>query len=398
MALHVIRAIFVLAVLAIAASYAASPEVLQGDAGQGNLSAVAKATIVILVPFVVAVLIILLDFGIEHKNLSNISGLFFGVVAGVVLAYVLGLVIDLVAAVFLPLQFQQEPPNTVVVASSHPATSIQRNPEKAQAKTSALLAMIKLLVGASTVYLCVSFVMQTKDDFRFIIPYVEFTRHSRGTRPLLLDTSVVIDGRIADIADTRILTSPLIVPKFVLEELQGIADSSDKLKRNRGRRGLDILNRLQANPKVQIRISDARVPAVEQAPDVDQKLVVLAQHLDGGIVTNDYNLNKVAQLRGVEVININDLANALKPVFLPGEVLSVKIMKPGEESGQGIGYLDDGTMVVAEQAREYVGQEVSIMVTSVLQTSAGRMIFGKPEGLAPARSAGAIRPNRRPQA
>ncbi len=425
MALHAIRAIFLLAVLAIATTYATTPEILSNT---GSVSPVAKVTLVILLPVVVAVLIMLLDIGVEHKSLSNISGLFFGVVAGVVLAYVLGLVIDLVAAVFLPVQFAQEGPAGQTVSLSAAPAPRRASPAGSQsattqgaaaedrgdhvasasgpqfvtaseAKKSALLAMIKLLVGASTVYLCVSFVMQTKDDFRFIIPYVEFTRHSRGTRPLLLDTSVVIDGRIADIADTRILTSPLIVPKFVLEELQGVADSSDKLKRNRGRRGLDILNRLQANPKVQIRISDARVPAVEQATEVDQKLVALAQHLDGGIVTNDYNLNKVAQLRGVEVININDLANALKPVFLPGEMLGVKIIKPGEEAGQGIGYLDDGTMVVAEQAREYVGQEVSIIVTSVLQTSAGRMIFGKPDGAAPTRSSGPTRPmNRRPQA
>ena len=167
------------------------------------------------------------------------------------------------------------------------------------------------------------------------------------------------------------------MPRFVLDELQAIADSSDKLKRNRGRRGLDVLNRLQGNDKIEIRISDTRVPAVEEVTDVDQKLVALAKHLDGRIVTNDYNLNKVSQLRGVEVININDLANALKPVFLPGETLTVKIIKPGEEAGQGIGYLDDGTMVVAEQGRDFIGQEMPITVTSVLQTSAGRMIFGR---------------------
>jgi uncharacterized protein YacL len=170
----------------------------------------------------------------------------------------------------------------------------------------------------------------------------------------------------------------MIVPRFVLEELQDIADSSDKLKRNRGRRGLDMLNRLQANDKIEIRISEARARAVEEAHGVDEKLLALALHLDGRVVTNDYNLNKVAQLRGVEVININDLANALKPVFLPGELLTVKIIKAGEEVGQGVGYLDDGTMVVAEQGRSFIGQEMKITVTSVLQTSAGRMIFGRP--------------------
>jgi len=237
--------------------------------------------------------------------------------------------------------------------------------------------MIKLLVGAFTIYLCVSFVMQTKDDFRFIIPYVEFSRQSKGSHSLVLDTSVIIDGRIADIAETQILEGTLVIPRFVVEETQNIADSSDKLRRSRGRRGLDILNRLRNNDKIEIRLTDARIPAVEEASEVDHKLVALAEHLDARIVTNDYNLNKVAQLRGVRVININDLANALKPIVLPGETVTVKIVKPGEEAGQGIGYLGDGTMVVVEQGRSRIGEELTVVVTSALQTSAGRMIFGK---------------------
>ena len=425
MILHVIRAIFVLAVLAISVSYATTSSILQQPEG-GGLSPEKKVTLVIVIPVVLAMLLVLLDMGTEHKSLGGISGLFFGVVSGVVLAYVLGLVVELVAAVFIPLQspqYTQPPAPPVPRAVGYPLPRPGKAPTSASApaagpdkpetehdrlladikhlrtenerltealvqrvqalkavESSPLVAMIKLLVGACTIYLCVSFVMQTKDDFRFIIPYVEFSRQTRGTRPLLLDTSVIIDGRIADIADTRILASPMIVPRFVLEELQEIADSSDKLKRNRGRRGLDMLNRLQSNDKIELRISDFRVPSVEELAEVDQKLVALAQHLNGRIVTNDYNLNKVAQLRGVEVININDLANALKPVFLPGEALTVKIIKPGEEVGQGIGYLDDGTMVVVEQGREHIGQEIAILVTSVLQTSAGRMIFGRPEG------------------
>ncbi|KKK48461.1 hypothetical protein LCGC14_3144880, partial [marine sediment metagenome] len=248
-----------------------------------------------------------------------------------------------------------------------------------------LVAMIKLLVGACTVYVCVSLVLQTKDDFRFIIPYVEFAKEQRGVSPLLLDTSVIIDGRIADIADTCIIESEMIVPRFVLEEIQDIADSSDKLKRNRGRRGLDILNRLQSNEKLRIRLLDVHIRSVEEVKGVDQKLVALGEHMSARVVTNDYNLNKIAKLRGVVVLNINDLANALKPVFLPGEPMTVKIIKPGEEMGQGVGYLDDGTMVVAEQGRDYVGRDMAIIVTSVLQTSAGRMIFGRPEGAAPTR-------------
>jgi uncharacterized protein YacL len=195
-----------------------------------------------------------------------------------------------------------------------------------------------------------------------------------------LDTSVIIDGRIADIAETRIVDAEMIVPRFVLQELHTIADSGDKLKRNRGRRGLDVLNRLQSSTVAHIRIMDVRIERTDEGKGVDELLVDLANKLDGRVVTNDYNLNKIAQLRGVPVININDLANALKPVFIPGETMSVRIIKPGEEPGQGVGYLDDGTMVVVEAARDKVGQEVTVSVTSVLQTSAGRMIFGRPEG------------------
>ncbi len=347
MVLHVIRAIFVLVILGIAISYALTPEV-RGTPDAGEEMMFMRMALVMVIPVILAVALILTDMGFHKKNLSGISGLFFGVVAGVFLAYILGIIVDLGASVFAPVG----------------------------AKI-ALVSMIKLLVGACTIYLCVSFVMQTKDDFRFIIPYVEFSRQSKGSHSLVLDTSAIIDGRIADVAETRIMEGTLVVPRFVVEETQAIADSSDKLRRSRGRRGLDMLNRLRNNDKIEIRLTDARIPAVEEASEVDHKLVALAEHLDARIVTNDYNLNKVAQLRGVEVININDLANALKPVVLPGETVTVRIVKPGEEAGQGVGYLDDGTMVVVEQARSHVGEDLTVVVTSALQTSAGRMIFGK---------------------
>ena len=289
------------------------------------------------------------------SSLAALSGAFLGLVVGMVFAYGLGLILDLVIESFGAGMVGEEAARNVI-------------------------GPIKLMLGIICCYLAISFVLQTKDDVRFVIPYVEFTKQTRGTRPLLLDTSVIIDGRIADICDTRIIDSPLFIPRFVLQELQTIADSSDKLKRNRGRRGLDMLNKLQTNEKVEIRISDARLPSIEEAGDVDQKLVSLAKKLDGRIVTNDYNLNKISQLRGVEVININDLANALKPVVMPGETLTVKIIKPGEEFGQGVGYLEDGTMVVAENTREKLNEDVTLTVTSVLQTSAGRMIFGRLEG------------------
>ena len=244
-------------------------------------------------------------------------------------------------------------------------------------------------------YICISTLLQTKDDFRFIIPYVEFSKEVKGARPLVLDTSVVIDGRIADVAETRVIDQPLVVPRFVLQELQSIADSSDKLRRNRGRRGLDILNRLQKSPGIEVQIHDGEIPELAGIREVDQRLVILAKHLGGKVVTNDYNLNKIAKLQGVDVINLNDLANAMKPIVLPGESLNVKLIKRGEEPGQGVGYLDDGTMVVAEQGAYHLGETVRLTVTSVLQTSAGRMIFGRLD--APSGSsrpvAGAASPN-----
>ncbi len=236
-----------------------------------------------------------------------------------------------------------------------------------------------LLLGMVLCYLCIAVLMQTRDDFRFIIPYVEFAKQVKGLRPLVLDTSVVIDGRIADFVETRVIDSPLIMPQFVIAELQNIADSADKLRRNRGRRGLDVLNRLRADAHVDLQIFDRELPEFEGQP-VDQKLVLLAKHLDGKVVTGDYNLNKVARLQNVGVVNLNDIANALKPVFLPGEKIEVRIIKPGEESGQGVGYLDDGTMVVVEGGRDHVGEPISAQVTSVLQTSAGRMVFARVEG------------------
>ena len=188
---------------------------------------------------------------------------------------------------------------------------------------------------------------------------------------------MIIDGRIADLCQTKLFDAPLVVPHFVLNELQMIADSADKLKRNRGRRGLDMLNKMQSNPSIEVRIDDAALPIGEESRSVDEKLVVFTKSSDGRLVTNDYNLNKVAQIHEVDVVNINDLANALKPIVLPGEPMQVKIIKAGEEAQQGVGYLEDGTMVVVEDANNKIGQTILLIATSALQTSAGRMIFGK---------------------
>ncbi len=297
-----------------------------------------------------AMVVIALDVFMPRKSLTVLSGLFFGLMVGMIVAYGLSLIVDL------------------IVESNF------SDPKE----TAPLFSALKLAIGVICCYLAVSFILQTKDDVRFVIPYVEFAKQTKGSRPLVLDTSVIIDGRIADIADTGIIDAEMIIPRFVLQEIQAVADSADKLKRSRGRRGLDILNKLQLSDKADIRIMDVQFSG--DGGSVDEMLVDLSMELGGHVVTNDYNLNKIAQLRGVAVINVNDLANALRPVVLPGEALTIKVIKPGEEVGQGIGYLEDGTMVVAEGGRDHIGDTVELTVTSVLQTSAGRMIFGRSNG------------------
>jgi uncharacterized protein YacL len=208
------------------------------------------------------------------------------------------------------------------------------------------------------------------------LPGQEKASVKRGTEYIILDTSAIIDGRIADISQTGFLSGTLLIPRFVLNELQHIADSPDALRRNRGRRGLDMLNKLQKDSKVPIQISEIDIEGVA---DVDSKLIRLAKNLHCSIVTNDFNLNRVAELQGVHVLNINELANAVKSVVLPGEELTIHIIQEGKEPGQGVGYLDDGTMVVVENGRKYIGTSIDVVVTRVLQTIAGRMIFAHPK-------------------
>ncbi|MBK1812578.1 PIN/TRAM domain-containing protein [Clostridium sp. YIM B02505] len=199
-------------------------------------------------------------------------------------------------------------------------------------------------------------------------------KHGVKPYPKVLDTSVIIDGRIFDICQTAFVEGPLVIPSFVLDELRHISDSSDSLKRNRGRRGLDILNKIQKELSIEVQIWEGDFPDIQE---VDSKLLKLAQTLSGKVVTNDYNLNKVAEFQGVPVLNINELANAIKPVVLPGEDMTITIVKDGKESGQGVAYLDDGTMIVVEGGRKFIGENIDVTVTSVLQTAAGRMIFAK---------------------
>jgi uncharacterized protein YacL len=308
--------------------------------------------------------VILLDVLTPKKKLSALAGVFFALLVGLLVSVVLAPVIDMII-------------DTYGVETTPDGMRVNRiTPEAA--------AAIKYMVGICICYLTISVVMRTKDDVRFVIPYVEFAKQTKGARPLVLDTSAIVDGRIADLCQSRLFDAPLSVPRFVLNELQLIADSADKLKRNRGRRGLDVLNKMQASPIIDVEIDDTTLPEIEEAKGVDQKLMLFTKNCNGRLATTDYNLSKVAQVRAVDVVNINDLANSLKVVALPGETMQVRIIKPGEEAEQGIGYLDDGTMVVVEGARNKIGRDVALSVTSSLQTSAGKMIFGKFESFAQA--------------
>lgn len=344
MLLNIIRAIFILIVAGLGVRLAKA-------GGSATYWALMFSGVVL-----VAVVVVVLDLLTRRKRIQTISAVYFGLIVGLILSYYL--------------QIALEPVSTLFFTKVTPDSKYAELPEVVKGLTTALIC-----------YICVSILLQTKDDFRFIIPYMEFSKEVKGTRPLVLDTSVIIDGRIADVAEARILDQPLVVPRFVLQELQAIADSSDRLRRNRGRRGLDILNKLQKSGSIEVRLDTSDLPELTDVTTVDQKLLVLTKHLGGKVVTNDYNLNKIAKLQGVDVINLNDLANALKPIVLPGESMTVKLIKKGEEPGQGIGYLDDGTMVVAEQGAHHLGETVKLCVTSVLQTSAGRMIFGRLDGM-----------------
>lgn len=334
MALIILRCVFVLVAAGLSVSFIRSGVIPENHP---------ELVYVVLGGLVfVALAVITLDVSVRRKRLDTITAIYFGMLVGLFMTYILSI--------------------ALVPFSSLDAI---RNP-------------VQLVMGAVLCYVCISLLMQTKDDFRFIIPYVEFAKEVKGLKPCIVDTSVVIDGRIADVIETGVIDGQLIMPKFVIGELQGIADSSDRLRRGRGRRGLDILNRLRNNPDIEMVIYDRDLPEFAGL-SVDLKLVALAKHLQGKLITNDYNLNKVARLQGVPVINLNDLANSLKPVFMPGERIDVRIVKAGEEQGQGVGYLEDGTMVVIESGREHINQTMPITVTSVLQTSAGRMVFGKIE-------------------
>jgi len=287
----------------------------------------------------IGVAIVVFEWRLRRISLKRLIGAAIGSVLGIIGAYLFALVIR----------------NSL--AEGHTRSFLQL-------LVMLLMAYVGLIVGA------------TKGDLLNLAALGGiFGGEKQGKKSYkILDTSVIIDGRIADIAETGFLDGTIVTPQFVLRELQLVADSADSLKRNRGRRGLDILQRLQKVASLQIQIVEDDFPAVRE---VDLKLIELAKLYEGKIVTNDFNLNKVAQLQGVPVLNINELANSLKPIVLPGEIMKVFILKEGKEYNQGVAYLDDGTMVVVDNARKMIGKTIDVSVTSVLQTTAGKMIFGK---------------------
>jgi uncharacterized protein YacL len=238
------------------------------------------------------------------------------------------------------------------------------------------LALTRVALTWAFCYLGMAMALRGRDEFNIVIPYVRLSRHDRGEDALLIDTSAIIDGRILDLCKSRFIEGRLTIPQFVLKELQQVADSTDAIKRSRGRRGLDVLSQLKQLPNIDVRIHEEELEGVLET---DAKLVRLAQLLGTRIITNDFNLNKIAQFQNVNVLNINELAQSLRSAVLPGEALDVKPIKEGKEHHQAVAYLDDGTMVVVENGRSLIGQNIRGVVTSVLQTAAGRMVFVRPE-------------------
>ena len=342
MLLWILRAFFVVIILAVLLVNLTLPEISATE-GRSDFYALLLST------GIMAAAVLLIDIATPKKSLAALAGVFFGLLVGIVVSWALAQVLDMMIDIY-----------------------------RIEISATAVRAL-KWILGICVTFLTITIIIRTKDDVRFVIPYVEFAKQTKGARPFVLDTSAIIDGRIADLYKSKLFDAPLIVPRFVLNEIQLISDSADKLKRNRGRRGLDILKDLQSNKDIDITIDDTVVPEIEDLKGVDQKLILFSKNCGGRLVTTDYNLSKVAAVRDVDVLNINDLANSLKTIALPGETMKVRIIKPGEEPTQGVGYLDDGTMVVVEDARNKIGKDIILAVTSSLQTSAGKMIFGRYE-------------------
>lgn len=300
----------------------------------------------VLLAIVLATGVLAIDLLTPRKKVSTLSGVFLGLLAGVLAAIAVSFLLDLLAQGYA-------------------------------LEGSRLITTLKILFGVCFCYLGVSVVLQTQDDFRLVIPYVEFAKQIRGQRPMLLDTSALIDGRILDLGATGIVQAPVLIPRFVIEELQRLADSSDRTKRARGRRGLDMVARLQREPRLDLSIDERDMPGVS----VDQMLIELAREQQAVIITTDSGLARVAGIQSVPVINMHDVAAALRTAVVTGESMRLRVVKGGEQPGQGVGYLDDGAMVVVENGGALIGQEVNVVVTGTLQTSAGRLIFARAPGV-----------------
>ncbi len=364
--LLVVRLLFLVLLITIAMLTMAS-----GDERPEDFDLVTAAA-VFLTAVGIGVIVLVVDAMLPNKRLTSVVGVYVGICAGLLVALAIGALID-------------------VVAQAWGLTGGQMDNWR---------GLFKVMIAIILCYLAVSFVLTTKDDFRLVIPYVEFAKQVRGVRPILLDTSVLIDGRVESLSSTGLIDAPTVVPQFVIEELQTLADSSERMKRTRGRRGLSILGKLRESPYLDLSIDEA---AVAMGQSVDRALVDLAQSQNLRILTTDYNLAKVGQIQGVSVLNVNDLANALKAQAIPGEEMSVEIIKRGEGPNQGVGYLPDGTMVVVENAADGVGETLPIVVSNSLQTSAGKMIFGRrvgdpePRPEIPSESRPEFRPESRPE-
>lgn len=295
--------------------------------------------------FVAGLITVIFETFSRRTSLKGLSSVVFGIILGLIIARIFGAALD---------QFN--------FFNDFPVRLVQH---------------IKLVVTFIFVYLGITLGIKGKDEFNLIIPYVKFKRQSQREEAVIVDTSSIIDGRILDIVKTGFIEAKFIVPRFVLNELHALADSTDHMKRQKGKRGIEILHSLKKEPKIEVDISDQNVESVKS---VDEKIIKLAQTVDAEVLTTDYNLNRIAQLQGVKVLNINDLANALKPTFIAGQRFSLKLIKEGKEHNQAVGYLEDGTMVVVENSRRLVGKTVGVEVTSVLQSSSGRIIFTKLAG------------------
>lgn len=380
MALYLLRGMYLLLAAAIASFYVLSYQ-------QRIQVPFMGAAVALLSAVSVAGFVILIDVQVRRKSLAAASGLFLGLIAGLLAAFALSFVVDLVGVLFEP-AIRSQPPSIVPGSMEYMSLS-QASKEIVDKLNNAYLADVahatayvnilkgaKVFVGLLCVYIATSLVLQTRDDFRFVVPYVEFARQIRGTRPTVVDTSVLVDARIVDILGSNILQGTLLVPRLVVDELQRLADSGDKLKRARGRRGLDTLRKVQETPGVDIRIEDT--PHSDEP--VDQQLLAYADQHQARLLTVDFNLIKVAEVKKVQAVNLNQLALAMRPHVLPGETMELSVIRSGEGQGQGVGYLDDGTMVVVEGAKGHVGKRIRLTATGSLQTSAGRMVFGRMDG------------------